>query len=136
MTRKFLIAAPLALAVGALLSTPAAAASWNNPAQLRSDISQLDRQIDRAQRSGDINRGEASRLRGQVDNLQTLYGRYARGGFNRGEITSLHNRIDAVQDNLAGASRGRDRDRHDARDQHDNRSDSRSDYRGDNRSRR
>jgi hypothetical protein len=118
MTKKsILFAAPLALAVGAVLATPAAAASWN-PGQLRSEISQLDRQIDRAQRSGDLNRNEASRLRDQVDNLQSLYARYARGGFNRGELATLNQRVDAVQGRLEFNATDRDRrgnDRSDSR---------------------
>ena len=48
MTKKFLIAGPLALAAGALLVTPASAASFSNPGQIRAEIQQLDRQVDRS----------------------------------------------------------------------------------------
>jgi len=100
MTKKtILFAAPLALAAVAVLTTPAAAASWN-PGELRSDISQLDRQIDRAQRNGDLTRNEAARLRGQVDSVQSLYTRFARGGFSRTELSQLNQRVDAVQNQL------------------------------------
>ena len=56
--KKIFLVAPLALAAGAVLSTPAAAQGGNygNPGQLRAEIAQLDRQIDR--RPGVSNREE------------------------------------------------------------------------------
>ena len=47
--KMLFLAAPLALAAGALLGSPASAQSWNRgyPGQLRAEIAQLDRQIDR-----------------------------------------------------------------------------------------
>lgn len=117
--------APLALAAGVLLATPASAASFGNAGQIRSDIAQLDRQIDRGVRNGNLDRREAASLRGQVDNLQSLYRSYARGGFNRGEIATLSNRLDTVQDRLRHAATDRhDTSRNDDRnDNHGNRDD-------------
>jgi hypothetical protein len=95
--KKFLIAAPLAFAAGALLTTPASAASWNEARQIRVELNQLDRQIDRAR---GLSRSEENRLENQVDRLQQLYGRYARNGFSRGEISVLNTRIGMVRNQL------------------------------------
>lgn len=96
--KKFLIAAPLALAAGALLTTPASAASWSNHAgQIRAEIAQLDRQVDRAR---GLSRSEEQRLEKQVDRLQSLYRTFARNGFSRGELLSLDNRVDQVRKQL------------------------------------
>jgi hypothetical protein len=95
--KKLFLAAPLALAAGALLTTPAAAAGWNNAGQLRTEISQLDRQVDRAR---GLSRSEENRLQRQVDQLQKLYRNYARNGFTRGEISVLNTRIGMVRNQL------------------------------------
>src|SRR5690242_18645757 len=65
--KKFLIAAPLALAAVAAVATPASAASWNNASQLRAEIAQLDRQVDRMH---GLSPREEQRLERQVDRLQ------------------------------------------------------------------
>jgi len=95
--KKFLIAAPLALVAGALLTTPASAASWNDARQIRAELNQLDRQIDRAR---GLSRSEENRLSNKVDQLQQLYSRYARNGFTRGELSVLNTRIDMVRNQL------------------------------------
>lgn len=95
--KKFLIAAPLALVAGALLTTPASAASWNNARQIRTELNQLDRQVDRAR---GLSRSEENRLQNQVDQLQKLYNRYARNGFSRGEVSVLNTRINMVRNQL------------------------------------
>jgi len=91
---KILFAAPLLLAAGAVLATPASAATWTNPGQLRAEIAQLDRQVDRS-------RGLSSReervLEQRVDRLQDLYRSYARHGFNRFEVQSLEREIVSVR---------------------------------------
>lgn len=95
MTKKFLLAAPLALAAGALLSSPASAQGWNNNAgQLRAEIAQLDRQIDR--NHGISNREERA-LENRVDRLQSLYRSYARHGFTRNEVQNLQREIASVR---------------------------------------
>lgn len=99
--RKFLIAAPLALAAAATLATPASAASYtSSPAQVRKEIAQLDRQIDRAKERKTISWREARQLHNRVDQLEKLYVRYARNGFTRIELRVLDNRVDAVQRQL------------------------------------
>lgn len=99
--KKFLIAAPLALAAGALLTTPASAARWNSASQIRAEIAQLDRQVDRAR---GLSGREEQRLDRKVDQLQALYRSYARNGLTRGEITVLGNRIDTIRNQLARQS--------------------------------
>src|SRR5690606_16492149 len=95
--KKLFLAAPLALAAGALLTTPAAAAGWNTAGQLRAESSQLDRQVDRAR---GLSRSQEKQLKNQVDRLQKLYRNYARNGFTRGEISVLNTRIDMVRNQL------------------------------------
>jgi hypothetical protein len=95
MTRKFLLAAPLALAAGALLTSPASARGWNdNAGQLRAEIAQLDRQVDRSRGVSDREEGA---LEQRVDRLQGLYRNYARHGFTRNEVRSLQREIASVR---------------------------------------
>ena len=94
MTKKLLLAAPLALAAGALFTTPAAAAWHANPGQLRAEIAQLDRQIDR--QHGVSNREERA-LEARVDRLQSLYRSYARRGFTSAELRGLEREIASVR---------------------------------------
>ena len=100
--KKLLLAAPLALAAGALLGSPASAQGWyNNGGQLRAEIAQLDRQVDRTR--GLSNREERA-LENRVDRLQSLYRTYARHGFTRGEVQSLQREIASVRAALARQS--------------------------------
>jgi len=94
--KKLLLAAPLALAAGALFGSPASAQSWNaaNPGQLRAEIAQLDRQVDRTR--GLSNREERA-LENRVDRLQWLYRTYARHGFTRAEVRTLEREIASVR---------------------------------------
>ena len=94
--KKIFLAAPLALAAGALLSSPAAAQTWNhgNPGQLRVEIAQLDKQVDRTR--GLSNREERA-LERRVDRLQSLYRSYARHGFSRAEVQTLQREIASVR---------------------------------------
>lgn len=94
---KLFLAAPLALAAGALLTTPASAANWNNGRELRAEINQLDRQVDRAR---GLSRSEENRLQNQVDQLQRLYRNYARNGLSRGEVSVLNTRIGMIRNQL------------------------------------
>ncbi len=61
------LAASLAMGV----AVPASAAVWDKPGELRSEIAQLDRQIDRAEARRTISRREAAQLNAQVDRLQS-----------------------------------------------------------------
>jgi hypothetical protein len=94
--KKLLLAAPLALAAGALLGSPVSAQSWTygNAGQLRAEIAQLDRQVDHTR--GLSNREERA-LEARVDRLRDLYRNYARGGFNRFEVQSLEREIASVR---------------------------------------
>ena len=99
--RKFLIAAPLALAAAVTLATPASAASaMQGGWQMGKEINQLDRQIERAQQRHAISWREATRLHREVDQLENLHTRYARGGFTRAELRILDSRIDSVKRQL------------------------------------
>jgi hypothetical protein len=108
MNKKLLFAAPLALAAGALLASPASAQSWNNNAgQLRAEIAQLDKQVDRTR--GLSNREERA-LEKRVDRLQSLYRNYARNGFTRNEVQTLQREIASVR--VALQRQSHDRNNH------------------------
>jgi len=92
--KKFLTAAPLALAAVAAFTTPASAAERYNPGQIRSEIAQLDRQVDQLR---GLSPREEKRLESQVDRLQTLYRTSARGGFSRSELRQLDIQLSAVR---------------------------------------
>jgi septal ring factor EnvC (AmiA/AmiB activator) len=120
--KKFLLAAPLALAAAGLLATPASAARWNSASQIRAEIAQLDRQVDRAR---GLSPREEQRLERKVDQLQSLYRSFARNGLNRAEISALNSRIETVRNQLFRQSNdynghnGRDwNDRDDRHDDH------------------
>ncbi len=110
------LAASLALGVAA----PASAAVWDRPGELRSEIAQLDKRIDRAEARRIISHREAAQLNAQVDRLQSMYRSYARGGFTRYELASLDSRVDAVKRQIQVQARDDDR-------RGDNRYDQRSD---------
>jgi hypothetical protein len=112
--KKFLLAAPLALAVAGLLATPASAARWSTSSQIRAEIAQLDRQVDRAR---GLSQREEQRLERKVDQLRSLYRGYARNGLNRAEINALSGRIDNLRNDLARQSH--DRNGHNGRDWND-----------------
>jgi hypothetical protein len=95
MNKKLLFAAPLALAAGAMLATPASARGWNNEGNnLRAQIAQLDSQVDHTR--GLSNREERA-LEKRVDRLQKLYRSYARHGFTRTEVQTLQREIASVR---------------------------------------
>lgn len=102
--KKFLIAAPLALAAGAIVATPASAAPFANAGQLRAEIAQLDRQVDNLR---GISPREEKRLEAQVDQLQRLYRDYARGGFTRSELQRLDGQVNTVKAQIFAQSRDR-----------------------------
>ena len=112
MIKKFAIIAPAVLALGALLSTPAAAATGNNPNSVRSEIAQLDRQIDQAR---GLSNHQERQFANSINRLQQQYRNFARGGFNRSEIATLNRGIENLRTDLFHAKA----------DSH------RSDYRGD-----
>ena len=99
--KKILFAAPLVLAAGAVLATPASAATWNNAGQLRAEIAQLDKQVDRTR---GLSSREERALEQRVDRLQSLYRTYARGGFTRSEINRLNTEINQVRAAIARQS--------------------------------
>lgn len=84
------------LALGAV--APASAASWNQPNRfdVRQQISQLDRQINQAERRNMLSHREAENLERKVDQLRDLHARYARNGLTKGELRLLDQRIDQV----------------------------------------
>jgi hypothetical protein len=81
--------ATLAFLVSALAAGPVAAEDWryrgSTTERLSSEFRQVSWEYNRALRSGRIDRGEARRIEGRLDEIDRLGRRYARDGFNRGE---------------------------------------------------
>ena len=109
-SKLFLLAAPFALAGGALVATPAAAAPAQSAHQLQNQITQLDRQVEQAESRGNLSRSEARSLLRDVSGLQNLYRSYSRGGFDRRELNTLGERVDDAQKALAKATRDQHHD--------------------------
>jgi hypothetical protein len=57
---------------------------------------QLDRRIDQGIRNGQLDRREATRLRGEFRQIAQLENRYRRGGLSVGERRDLDRRFDAL----------------------------------------
>jgi septal ring factor EnvC (AmiA/AmiB activator) len=96
-----IVASALAASLALGVAVPAAAAPWNAPGQLRSEIAQLDRQVRQAEARRVISQREAAQLDRQVDRLQDTYRFYARGGFTRSELSQLDRQVDQVKRQLA-----------------------------------
>ena len=103
-----IVASALAASLALGVAVPASAAVWN-PGQLRQEINQLDRQIDRAEARRSISQREARQLDRQVDRLEEAFRAYARGGFTRYELASLNNGVDRVRIQLRQERADRDR---------------------------
>lgn len=96
-----LIAPALAAALALGAAVPATAAPWQQDArELRNQIVQLDRLIDRAEQRRLLSSREAHQLERKVDNLKDQHSRYARNGFTRVELRILDQRIDTVKRQL------------------------------------
>ena len=94
----------LAAASAAFGAMPAAAQAWRvQPrvqVQIRSDINQLQTQIQRAAQRRTISQREAVSLRRQSVDLRQLLAQYNRNGLSRPEVTALELRINRVRQNL------------------------------------
>jgi hypothetical protein len=110
--RKLLI--PIALATASVaLAAPASAQHWQPrpaaTAQIRQDIGQLDRQIQRARQRRTISPREATSLRREAAQVRRNYAVYQRGGLNRAEVRSLQTQVNRVRVRLRLEQRDWDR---------------------------
>jgi len=103
ISKKFLVAAPLALIAGLAFASPAAAQRWDGAGELRSDIRDLDRTVERSAESRRYTNQELRQLRTWIGNLEERYDRYARGGWTRTEVNDLGERIDSVRQRIRNA---------------------------------
>ena len=108
MKKTLALALPLALGAGALFSVPASAAATSNAGQIRAEINQLDRQVDRMRC---LSNREEARLERRIDSLQSLYRDYARGGFSNRELRALNYELGKVKAEIRDQSRDRNRHR-------------------------
>ena len=72
---------------------------------IRSEINDLNRQINRAEERRTISKREANTLKRDVTQVQRLYTSYARNGLSRDETRTLQNRVDRIQSALKKHSR-------------------------------
>ena len=77
-------------------------------ANVRGDISDLRRDIDRAAARRAISEREARGLRREAADIQRLYATYARGGLTNREAQSLQRKVDRVRVALHMERRDRD----------------------------
>ena len=109
--RKLIISAILA-AAAITGAAPASAQAWRiQPAvqrQIQGDISQLNRQIDRAVQNRKISQREATGLRRDALGLQRLYNNYSRNGLDRQEVSRLQSQVDQLHQRLQVERRDRD----------------------------
>ncbi|WP_394729026.1 hypothetical protein [Altererythrobacter sp. GH1-8] len=125
-----LIAPALAATMALSVAVPAQAAhGWVGPSEIRAEMNQLDREIDRALHRGQLSRGEAHRFERQLGFIQYKFRSHARAGFSRGELQHLDKLVDQLRFDLrqeirfAGRHDRRDRyaynDRYDRHERYD-----------------
>ncbi|MES2301795.1 MAG: hypothetical protein V4521_06940 [Pseudomonadota bacterium] len=88
-----------------------AEASYLTPArnaEIRRDINQLDRKIDRAVANRAISRREAVGLHRDARDVKQLYSRYADRGLNVNEYRTLERRVATITDRLRSERWDRD----------------------------
>jgi hypothetical protein len=94
----------LVAASATMAAVPASAQVWRiQPrvqAQIRSDINQLQSQIQVAAQRRTISQREAVTLRRQAVDIRQLLAQYNRNGLSRQEVTALESRINRVRQNL------------------------------------
>lgn len=108
MTKTLWIAAPIIAAMGILAAGPAAAAPNTQDTNVRTQIKQLDRTINRLP---GLSSREEARLDARLDNVRSLQRRYARGGFTQRELRVLNHRITSIKIDMRKQSRDGDRRR-------------------------
>jgi len=106
---KFLVAAPLALAAGLALATPASAQRADGPRELRAEINQLDEDVERIADGRRFTNAELQQARTAVDRLEERYRQYGRDGFSRGELNELNDRIGNARQRIFAQARDNDR---------------------------
>jgi hypothetical protein len=97
--------------VSALAAGPVAAGDWrfrgSTTERLSSEFRQVSWEYNRALRSGRIDRGEARRIEGRLDEIDRLGRRYARDGFNRGERQRMERLLREARSEIHWASADR-----------------------------
>ena len=87
------------------LAAPAAARDDTWSYQLRHQIQQLDRQVDRADRRGHLSRRDAAQLRWHLGRLVHRWEQYSYDGFNRHEVGTMRRMIGNVRRQLTNQVR-------------------------------
>lgn len=90
-----------AVVIGGAVPADAAPHRTGAGEDLRREISQLDRQVERMRQDRRISRREAAKIDARIDMLRNTWRDYARGGFDRGETRSLAANIEYVRRDLA-----------------------------------
>lgn len=113
-----LIAPALAASMALGIAVPAHAAhGWVGPSEIRAEMSQLDRDIDRALYRGQISRGDAYRFERQLSYIEAKFRSHARAGYSRGELQHIDKLVDQLRYDLRQEMRIAGRyDRHDRYD--------------------
>ncbi|MDE8653084.1 hypothetical protein [Novosphingobium album (ex Liu et al. 2023)] len=113
LTRIVAPALVAALGLGAAMPATAFAADRHTPvrnAAIRTDINDLNRDIDRAAARRTISAREAASLKRDASQVRYLYGQYSRNGLTVAETRTLQARVDRIH--IALRAERRDRDGH------------------------
>ena len=102
------IAAPLALAAGLALATPAAARDYS-PFQMHLEICQLHQQVERIGDGNRFTNAEYRRMQNAVELLDDTYREFGRDGFSNREVSVLSDRIDNVRSRINTQARDGER---------------------------
>ena len=92
----------ISLGAAAMLASalPAAAQSWDRPDYRGFQGGSIEQRIDRGVRDGSLTRWEASRLRGELQQIHQLEWRYGRDGVSSWESRDIDRRYDALTQRL------------------------------------
>ena len=102
-----LMIAGLGIAAAAVPSV-ASAQNYGGWQTINSRQANLDRRIDVGIRNGQLDRREATRLRGEFRQIAQLENRYRRGGLSVGERRDLDRRFDALSARIKWERNDRD----------------------------
>lgn len=105
--KKILIAGAALAAAFAAAAVPASAApygydrgyeraAFTTRGEIDRQQANIAQRIEMGQRNGSLSFREASRLRGELRNIDRLEAQYARYGFNRSELADLNRRLDVL----------------------------------------
>ncbi|MEP2234302.1 MAG: hypothetical protein ABJM58_00735 [Alteripontixanthobacter sp.] len=106
ITLKRLIAPALGAALAAGIAAPASANYYEDPRQIRHEIRNFERQIDRAANSGRVSDRNATWLSYRLQGVERQFRQFSYNGFNDWEISTLNDSLNIMEWELQRRSNG------------------------------